>query len=228
MHELATNAAKYGALSMSTGSLHVEWRIAEDGDVVLQWRESGGPPAAPPARRGFGSTLIRNSIKEQLGGRLALNWKSEGLTLEMRIPARHWTRQEASTRVVPAVAMVQGAAPKRVLVVEDSALIAMEIEQILRDLGCDVVGPALTLDNARLLAEAPDLDAVVLDLNLHGESSLPLAENLRSRAIPVLLCSGYEEMWEAAWADAPRLKKPFSRADLIAGLHAIVQARDNC
>ncbi|WP_207460308.1 PAS domain S-box protein [Azospirillum sp. SYSU D00513] len=225
LHELATNAAKYGSLSAKAGLLTVEWRVAaETGDLVLSWRETGGPSVAAPMRRGFGSTLVRASIEDQLGGRLVLDWRAEGLALEMRIPDKHWTPHMASVRDVLEPEMRLGAVPRRVLVVEDSALIAMELQQALLDFGCQVVGPALSLEDARHLADDPELEAAVLDLDLNGQSSLALAESLRWRGVPVLFCSGYEDISAPAWAGVPRLHKPFSRAELMAALRAV--ARD--
>jgi PAS domain S-box-containing protein len=86
LHELTTNAAKYGALSVDAGTLAVAW--ARDGDSIqLEWVERGGPPVRPPSRRGFGSTLLRGSIEKQLRGRLETLWEPEGLTVRLNVPA---------------------------------------------------------------------------------------------------------------------------------------------
>lgn len=87
IHELATNAAKYGALSAPEGRLRVSW-LVDGARLVLTWEESGGPPLAPPApqgRVGFGSRLIRGSIERQLGGTLELDWAFPGLTARMEV-----------------------------------------------------------------------------------------------------------------------------------------------
>jgi two-component sensor histidine kinase len=86
LHELATNALKYGALSTAAGRLAIAWRL--DGDrLVLTWQESGGPAVeAPPATEGFGSQLARKSITGQLGGRVDFDWRREGLNLTMTLP----------------------------------------------------------------------------------------------------------------------------------------------
>jgi two-component sensor histidine kinase len=85
LHELATNATKYGALSGATGGASLSWRT-EGGRLVLDWRESGGPPVSPPAARGFGSTLIERAL-EQEHGAARLCFDPAGLTcrLEMEI-----------------------------------------------------------------------------------------------------------------------------------------------
>jgi len=84
IHELATNAAKYGAFSTQAGQVRVVW-AQEPGRVVrVIWREAGGPPVQPPSRRGFGSKLI-SDLAKQLGGAAAFDWSSEGLAFEMTL-----------------------------------------------------------------------------------------------------------------------------------------------
>jgi PAS domain S-box-containing protein len=93
LHELATNAAKYGALATADGRVHLAWRLTaivhgEDGCLDLHWRERGGPLVAPPTRRGFGSSVIRNSVERQLGGAVVFDWQVEGLVCRLSVPAR--------------------------------------------------------------------------------------------------------------------------------------------
>ncbi|MEC9017058.1 MAG: histidine kinase, partial [Pseudomonadota bacterium] len=90
-HELATNAAKYGALSVADGRVHLH--IAREGDDVrLEWREQGGPVTAPANTEGFGSRLMTLSVERQLGGRLERDWRSDGLCLTLWIPSRSMSR----------------------------------------------------------------------------------------------------------------------------------------
>jgi len=88
IHELATNATKYGALALSGGHLAVSWTLENRGGMlVLRWVERGGPPLeSPPARRGFGSRVLETTVRTQLGGTLTLDWAREGLTCEIRVP----------------------------------------------------------------------------------------------------------------------------------------------
>lgn len=86
LHELATNALKYGALSTSTGKVAVIWCIAADGAVVLDWRESGGPPVCKPMRKGFGSRLVSDAIPRQLGGAVQLDYDPQGVRCRITIP----------------------------------------------------------------------------------------------------------------------------------------------
>lgn len=89
LHELATNAAKYGALSVPGGSLSITWEVAEAQELLhLRWQEQGGPPVKAPAaaRRGFGSRVVTATIEEQLGGKVAMAWEPAGLRCDIAIP----------------------------------------------------------------------------------------------------------------------------------------------
>jgi two-component sensor histidine kinase len=82
-HELATNAAKYGALSNATGTVAISWEIAQGGkSLKLHWQESGGPQVGHPARRGFGLRLIEHGLGRELGGMVRLDFAPGGLTCE--------------------------------------------------------------------------------------------------------------------------------------------------
>lgn len=88
LHELATNAAKHGALSHPDGRLSVRWEVIEDGEWIrLEWQEQANVPATEPQRRGFGSTMIEASMRQQLQGTISYEWRAEGLLAIMRFPA---------------------------------------------------------------------------------------------------------------------------------------------
>jgi PAS domain S-box-containing protein len=87
LHEFATNAAKYGALSVPEGSVHITWS-ERDGLFALKWEEHGGPPlAGAPAARGFGTLLSGHSIRSQFGGNLSHHWNPNGLVIDLSFPA---------------------------------------------------------------------------------------------------------------------------------------------
>jgi PAS domain S-box-containing protein len=86
LHELATNATKYGALSVAKGRVHVEWSRAVDGQLVLRWTETGGPPVNPPTRKGFGSHVLEAMILGHVRGNVRLDWRVEGLVCEIALP----------------------------------------------------------------------------------------------------------------------------------------------
>jgi PAS domain S-box-containing protein len=83
LHELATNAAKYGSLSVPRGRVEVTWSQEADAQLILRWTESGGPPATKPIHEGFGTRVIERMIREQLKGKIQLDWREEGLSCEI-------------------------------------------------------------------------------------------------------------------------------------------------
>ncbi|MCR5879183.1 PAS domain-containing sensor histidine kinase [Phenylobacterium sp. J367] len=85
LHELGTNAAKYGALSVAEGRVAVRWE-REDGALQLVWQERGGPPVVPPTRQGFGSRLIERGLPRELGGRARLEFAPGGVLCEICVP----------------------------------------------------------------------------------------------------------------------------------------------
>jgi two-component system CheB/CheR fusion protein len=85
LHELSTNAAKYGALSVDGGRVEITWTLDAEGVLELSWTESGGPPVVPPGRAGVGTALIKNLVEYQLGGTASLDYSSSGVKCVLRI-----------------------------------------------------------------------------------------------------------------------------------------------
>lgn len=105
---------------------------------------------------------------------------------------------------------------KKVLIVEDEALIAMLFEDILEDTACEIVGPAMNVRQAMELAGAAEIDVAVLDVNLNGESSFPVAALLQSRGVPLVFSSGYgSQGLPPEWQDRPTLPKPFTSEEVV-------------
>lgn len=92
LHELATNAVKYGALSNLDGRIDLNWAVAAGGDggnrLTLTWTESGGPAIVAPTRHGFGTRLITTSVRQQLGGEVTMSYPPEGLVCAMSMPLK--------------------------------------------------------------------------------------------------------------------------------------------
>jgi PAS domain S-box-containing protein len=87
LHELATNAAKYGALSAPKGQVRVDWSHSADGRLLLRWAETNGPPVKPPAHEGFGTRVMVNMITARPGGEMRFDWPAAGMTCEIAIEA---------------------------------------------------------------------------------------------------------------------------------------------
>jgi CheY-like chemotaxis protein len=99
----------------------------------------------------------------------------------------------------------------RILVLEDETLVSMMVEDMLMDLGCEIVGPFARLDQAlTFVADRPEIDLALLDVNLGGERSFPLAEVLSEQGVPFVFTTGYDESgMPDRWRGRPSLRKPF-------------------
>ncbi|MBX3502313.1 MAG: response regulator [Alphaproteobacteria bacterium] len=111
--------------------------------------------------------------------------------------------------------MTTGSRKRRVLIVEDEMLVAMLVEDILDELGLEVAGICGHLDEALKLAAGEAVDFVLLDVNLDGKRSFPVADILRARNIPFAFATGYGgKVLEDQYAGVPTLNKPFMFGDL--------------
>ncbi len=112
LHELATNALKYGALSSPRGRVALSWSADRAcGQLRLRWAEAGGPPIlAPPARRGFGSRVIGTAVRDQLGGTARWSWEPAGLICDLAMPLARALADEARRAAVPQAAAAVAAA----------------------------------------------------------------------------------------------------------------------
>ena len=115
---------------------------------------------------------------------------------------------------------------RRILIVEDDMMIALLLEDMLAEIGCEVVGPANSVASALALAQAETFDAAILDINLGSESAFPVADVLREKAVPIIFSSGYGSGGLRDEDKAcPVLGKPFRAAELNAILTAALAVR---
>lgn len=234
LHELATNALKYGALSVETGHVEVLWRATPSGGFTLEWTESGGPVVSAPARTGFGATLLSQVTGRELNGQTTLDFPPTGARAQLEagaaaVVARPETVPETPVRRTPEAASgpadpvnLSGA---RVLIVEDAALLAMELETGLSEAGAMVIGPAYELEEAMALLDQP-LDAAVLDANLNGLSVSPVADILAERGVPFVFATGYGDAGGApSGFDAPVIRKPYDVTQVTAAVADLLAPR---
>lgn len=227
LHELGTNAAKYGALSVPQGRIELSWRL--DGPCLeLTWRETGGPPVTPPERSGFGTTLIGAAGGGDASAALA-DWRPEGVIWTIRL-TEGVTRLAAPAcpDVAPATdgprrpATLQGS---RILLVEDEPLVALDLRYELEDAGATITGIARTVAEAIAAAQAGGIDLVLLDGNLKGEPVDEVAQVLDGLSVPFCFVSGYgREHLPQGFDHAPLIEKPF-RPDMLRGILTALLAR---
>lgn len=240
LHELATNAAKYGALSRHGGHVGIDWRLTGD-RLDLDWQESGGPPVSAPRGRGFGSTVIHATVVKSFAGALDLDWQPGGLQAKMAVPlssiqsavaappgpapASGTARPAESDTSAPAEADRNPIAGTTIFVAEDEPLIALDLENILGSAGCEVIGSASTVREGLALLGSIKPDIALLDFNLKGETSLPLAAQLQADGVPFAICTGYDRATSlpSELNAAPRLAKPYGEdevTEMVARLRA--------
>lgn len=229
LHELATNAGKYGAFSTRDGHVNVAWHVRDDGGLGLSWTESGGPPVQPPARRGFGSNLIERALALETGGGATIRYEPGGIICDIVLPKSSLVELTLAP-VAKLLAANMGGGTKampekpRLLVVEDSFLVLLSVEGMCEDLGWHVVGPATRLDEALALATTETFDAALLDINLDGEMSWAVADVLKQRGIPFAFSSGYDQsnMLPDSLAGSEIIAKPYRIGELANRLRAMM------
>jgi PAS domain S-box-containing protein len=218
LHELATNAAKHGALSSLKGRVSLTWQLQSD-ILTLHWAESGGPPIKTPSARSFGLKVIKASIEQQLGGTATFDWNPRGLRCDLTIAlreAREARDQDGAHQANgggngAAISLKKGDKP-RVLVVEDEALVGIMIQECMTELGFQIVGPVCTASDALAAAKDGDFDAAILDINLGDGLVYQVAEILAQRHVPFVFVTGYDaESVDSRFRDIPVLQKPVER-----------------
>jgi CheY-like chemotaxis protein len=224
IHELATNAGKYGALSGPSGRVDVRWRVAnaEKGEQAFEmgWSEAGGPEVVKPTRLGFGSKVIGALTESSLNGTVELDFRPSGLSWRLTCPAKELVEggQPSRARAHPSSASQPSRTLRRILVVEDEPLVALEIADILKTAGFEVA-PARNVAGALSLLEQGGCDAAVLDINLGRETSEPVALELIKRNTPFVTLSRYSDAQQAdTFGCAPALTKPIRPQLIVATL----------
>ena len=225
LHELATNATKYGALSCATGTVKLAWEV-KAGTLSIHWTEAGGPTASKPASKGFGTRLILASIEGQLGGEAKFDWHPDGLTCILSVPlSDKLAHPEASehahhNRVQRDMSVDVVLTGDRVMIVEDEPLVAMAMSDLMVELGLTVVGPFGKVGQAIAALKENSINAALLDINLAGELVYPLADILLADNVPFVFVTGYgSESIDRRYANVSVLQKPIKR-DMLQSIFA--------
>ena len=228
LHEMVTNSAKYGSLSDQSGDLLITLSRLDNGDLELRWKERGGPPVRAPERRGFGTTIIDKSIPHELQGEADVDFALGGLKARFVVPARFLEDPEKDYEMTDQVDHGESdagdsgkvAMPQRVLLIEDNMIIALDTEEMLKELGVGEIMVSGSVTQALRAIEKERPEFAVLDFNLGEESSEPVARELVRMGVPFVLATGYsakEVDFEELGARAI-LKKPYDKSDLAKAL----------
>ncbi|MCW8108763.1 GAF domain-containing protein [Alteromonas ponticola] len=230
VHELFTNAAKYGALSNSgRGKVEIHWQLSSDQQLIIEWRETGGPPVAPSIREGFGMMLIQSVIPHELQGSTDIELARHGLQARFSIPKRFFTEvkgNESKPEFSEKLSETQvSALPRSALVVEDNLVIAMDIQNKLKDIGVEQVAVVGNIKTARQLYENESFDFVVFDIHLGKDTSLGLIQSVLADNIPCMIMSGYGDQLQLPkeFGSIPVLTKPVLDNELRQQLKAMFQ-----
>ncbi len=229
LHELGTNSVKYGCLTQPSGELQVSWRILAPERLELTWRERGGPATFAPSRFGMGLQLVRELIEGQLNGTASLSFAGEGFGCALEIPIT--AQPLLSTVPAPEAPAPEASrislAGAHVLIVEDDRLQANMLGRWFGRLGCAIVGPAKSTDEAMRLVRDQRIDVAVLDVNLDGHSSEPVADALLARGKTVVFLSGNAEATRLSprFAEVTCLAKPIELYDLEQAIRRALGAR---
>ena len=241
LHELGTNARKYGSLSVPRGSVSVKWSVqatwaGDDSTLLLKWQERDGPSVAAPSKQGFGTTLIQQSIQAH-GGDIVIIYGPDGVSCEMKLPLSQEMSPKIGKYEIPATGHTSADARenvalsikgKRILLVDDEPLLLMDLEDTLTSAGCFIVGPASTIAQAKVLIDEAEFDATLLDVNLGGQKVDELAASLTQKNIPFAFVSGYgREGLPPSFQHALLIGKPFSQQQLLDAVRQLVAHKTN-
>lgn len=235
IHELTTNALKYGALSTLTGSVDVRWRVENRSGtrwLIFDWIESGAPDRGPlPAvrRQGFGSELIEGRVPYELNGHGEVRIEASGARCHIEFPLADGASLLETD--APQLAKVFGGGidmtgeadltGQTILVVEDEYYLAADTARAVKAAGADVLGPFASEDAARsaVAAGSGTITGAILDINLRGGRSFGLAGELLKAGVPFLFVTGYdEEVIPDEFRAVKRLQKPVEFRTMISEL----------
>ena len=233
IHELMTNAAKYGALATATGQVSI-LLVHDDDTLKLNWRENGGPPVKPPVRQGFGTDLLNNAVQNELRGQIEQDFAPDGFVARLTLPgdmlstAHHYMKPDAPEDVARDgieagnQSVTASRSEQSCLLLDDSFVVSLDTMRILNAVGFEDVQTAMTINDARQVIARKRPAFAVLDVNLSaGHTSLGIARDLMELDVPFVFVTGYggDGVPKDLFPDARVLTKPLRRLSLEQVLH---------
>lgn len=231
VHELTTNAVKYGALSVPEGRVHVPLDAVADA-IRMTWLARGGPAAHAPNEAGFGTRLIEQAVPHELGGTALLEFEDDGVRAVFTLPKVYFGPPQPEDTSEPEVPTLINAPPApskgisgRAMVLEDNFIIAQEVASQLEEFWFGSTEVFSGVDGALDFLQDQQVDFAMLDANLgEGRSSVPVAMALRERGLPFLFVTGYGDSVasDPCLADVPCLRKPICADTLEAIIREVL------
>ena len=236
LHELVTNALKYGSLSVPSGTLDLSWEVLEQNAakwLCVRWVERNGPAVRPPQREGFGRMLLERVFGQGINGKVTLTFDPAGLSCVIEIPFERLVGEPSDgvpvsrPHEVLRNSSLSSLAGLKVFVVEDDVLIGMIVTDELQEAGATVIGPFIHVDDALKGVAEHDFDVALLDVNLHGIPVWPIANLIKEKGIPVVFSTGYSDRMvrPEPLAEIPIISKPYDERVLIKCLLEAVHGR---
>lgn len=189
IHEMASNASKYGALSNDKGIITLTWYLTDE-DLAVSWQEQNGPTVQEPARQGFGTSLIKEALGYEFDAECQLHFAPSGVEAHFNIP--HAVSKIDYQKTAKYLAL-ERAKPKafKALILEDDYVISKEVTQMMKNLGATTVDACPTIHRALECIEHGEYDFALLDANIRGEYSGVVADKLEAIALPFAFATGY-------------------------------------
>ena len=227
LHELATNAIKYGALSVDDGRVTIDWSVnlPDQSSPVfeMRWAERNGPSVATPTSHGFGSTVLEKLAKMSLGADILLDYAASGVVWQLTSPLDR-ILDETELANAEMRRSHTSTVKKKVLVVEDEPLAAIEVAEELAAAGFEVIGPARSVAQAFTLLDTHGCDFAALDVNLGNETAEPIAYRLLDAGTPFVTMSGYaREQLPSVFLNANLLVKPLRFGLLVKEIRRLAE-----
>lgn len=222
IHELTTNAVKYGALSNNEGVIDVHIAPTNDG-ISIDWVERGGPAVVEPTALGFGTTLIRQAVPYELNGSSSVEFTPSGFQATLHLPV---ATLDKSSIVDAPIAVAEGSQPVVVLdsakdgvvlILEDNFMIATDMVAELEEIGFTALEVCASAEIALEFLESATPSMALLDINLgQGRTSEDVATELVGRGVPFAFVTGYGDTLSMPphLSNIPALTKPVSQTVL--------------
>ncbi len=222
IHELSTNAVKYGALSVAKGHVKINWEIKDKG-LCITWEELNGPKVTPPKQFGFGTTIIKNAISYEFDGTSKIEFNDTGIKVSLEIPHHLIGENKDPVFVLEQVedlALLKNENETlktfNVLILEDDFINAWDMEKSISSISTHVVKSFAKQEDALLALDKDSYQLALLDVNLKNETCVDVAKACSKKNIPFYYITGYGKSFlkEKAFPLAPILLKPITAETL--------------